>query len=373
MDVKKEEMFALTGLWHLAYGHLLGDRRSGVIRRALKEALALFHEDKLAGVLRKVESLELSRSSVYAFCDLPVEDIPVPAPVSAWLRDIGIRFGGELFRFDWERLARKYKHAEPVRVLLIALGFPEGFDAWAYGWRPAYLADPAVRAALSASWAAFDRNMDPWDPNPLLAGHPGGFVKFQHFVGMLIRTLDLREEYSASTTGWWQAKIVHVPELAALHAAMYVPDDWSPPAETCPEWDAYRALEERAKAFAAGHGRPNSTLAGSHVWSIPGAEVRRVALASALREEGMSPHFFDQALFSVSIHGNGGAQFSRASGQRGAKTVRAFLALSRAEMTRRTDFWNEIEQCLKFWGLKLGMTEAELDDLFGPEPVSTGA
>lgn len=372
MSGHDDEISAFAKQWHHAFDHLLANRRAPRIKRALREALALFHGNKLAAVLKTVEALALSRSTVLAFCDLPVDALTIPDALKDGLRGLGIRYGGELFRFDWEKLSSGQNDAERVRVLLLAIGFPSGFDPWAFGWRPAYLADPAVRAALDASWAVFHRD-DPWDPDPLWGSERGGFRNRHHFVGAALRALDLRTEHAMTTAKEMQAKIGLVPELAPLHAAMFLPEDWSPPAATCPEWDAYASLVARAREFARAQGRPNGLCEDRDAWASAGTSARRAALSSALRAEGMSPCFFDLAVFEVGLSGEHGHRFSRDAGRCGTKTVRSFLALTRQDVKQQTVYWIDVETCLAFWGLKLGMTDAELDQVFGSDTIAAGA
>lgn len=308
------------------------------------------------------KSLEMSQGAAFDFCDRPVGVLGFPEAFVDGLRVTGIELAGELFRMEWCDASRE----DRVRSLLLGAGFPEPFDPIAFGWRPKYFDDPAVRVALSQPWIVMGRDLDPWDPNPMLAdhGHFGGSVQSDHYVGTFVRRMRTDERSLAL----WRNRIVRVPELAPLHAAMYVPNDWHPPAETCPEWDAFRAREDRAASFALANAPKYVARGRNDVgWKDEEIRARRAALAKAMRDEGMSPHFFDQAVFEASIAQNMKG-YSRRSGRCGTKSVRALLGLKyMMRVLHATEYAVYMRECLEFWGLSFDMTKAQLDDLFGPD------
>lgn len=368
MDISDQTVLQLDDLWAYVRGAVRAGKRDCQQVADLKAALQLAHENMLGVAVPRTKALEMSKKAALDFCDRPIDVLGFPESFVASLYDAGVELAGELFRIEWEDAARRNR----VRSLLIGSGFPEPFDPIALGWRPKYFDDLAVREALSQPWNVMG-DVDPWEPDPLLAdhGHYGGMVFSNHYLGTFVRRMAEAHKNEREVRGW-KRRIDRVPELAALHAAMYVPDDWSAPAKTCPAWDAFKDREKRAHAFALAKAparQENVFLKKGH--SEAEISARRAALGTAMRDERMSPHFFDQAVFDAPIIQNMSG-FSRKFGRCGTKSVRALLGLKyMMRVLDATEYAVYMRECLEFWGLSFDMTKAQLDDFFGPETEPT--
>ncbi len=325
------------------------------------------------------------------FFDKPVGSVGLGQDAVRFLYGHGVQYVGEIPRLNWsdsrwfgiDRLFRS-QHVLPT------------IDPWALGWRPAYLSDPAVRATLVLPSTMAYRDRGVWDPHPMeIECNNDCEMEMRPYVGQSIACLPKvngRLEFRQAQT--IQYALDPVPDFAGIHAAMYLPEDFADDRgeETVPEVVAYRARQARARAllvatfnqgsWAPGHMeelRPNwvDSLKYPDRWISGKAMMfhrddhkermilaegkrRREILVAALRAERMSPHFFALATRIHKVY------FGK------ARTVREFLSVPREEFWRK---WlsSDILQHLEAWGLKLGMTKGELDELFGSETIPEGA
>ncbi|MEI6511550.1 MAG: hypothetical protein WCO25_05985 [Candidatus Uhrbacteria bacterium] len=318
------------------------------------------------------------------FFDKPVESVGLSERTVAYLRSYGVRFVGEIPRFEWS-------HAIGLGIdrLFRSQHLLPSIDPWSLGWRPAYLRDPAVRAALLLPSTLAFRDRGVWDPHPLETKQDDCEVEMRPYVGQSIADLPKvngRLEFRQARTIQYALDLV--PAFVDIHAAMHLPEDFVDERgeETVPEVAAYRARQARARAllvatfdqksWAPGHTEelrpnwvdglkyPDRWISGKGMsfvrddykdrMILDEARRRREILAAVLKAEGVNPHFFALATRIHKVY------FGK------ARTVREFLAIPREEFWQR---WlsSDIPDHLAAWGLKFGMTKEELDDLFGPD------
>lgn len=370
--LRDEEWASWTLLLHNANDLVVRGKRSREDFEALRRAVQLFKEGQLEGAVPKGLAPDADLASIFAFFDTPVESVGLIEEAVALLRGHGIRLVGEILRFRWQF---GFKGGDGVHKLFLKRRIPVSTDPWSLGWRPAYLADPGVHAALRRPGSLLLSHYNVWDPHPLQqqVHFNGRIEKTTPLVGQSIAGLATAngelKQYAAKEL---QTMIVRVPELGVLHAAMFVPADF-PAADPDPRsYAPFVEYEERARRARV---LLESTLGYNlleHYGLQPATWMRdkwkpeelrrREILIAALKAEGMSPHFFavatriDKPYF------------------RNTRTVREYLRNTPASLFYGYDSGGDkVPNHLAAWGLKLGMTDAELDELFGPDTAATGA
>ena len=272
-----------------------------------------------------IRQKEGSMEGILGFFDSPVESVGLGGKEVGYLRSYGVRYVGEIPRFAWvdperlgiDRLFRSH-HLLPT------------IDPWALGWRPAYLRDPAVRAALMLPSTLAFRDRGVWDPHPLeIEWNNDCEREMRPYVGQSIACIPKTNgRLDDRHTRTIQNALDPIPAFAGIHAAMHLPEDFADDRgeDTVPEVVAYRARQARARAllvatfnqerWAPGHMeelRPNcvdsglpdryvrNRKRGSETYVrddykermlMDEAKRRRGILVAALKGEGMSPHFF---------------------------------------------------------------------------------
>jgi len=340
--------------WHQFYDLLRRGKRNGPQHKLVLRALQLGREGRLGAVVHSGE-LRLSEEEVLAFCNTPIEQAELPSESIGTLKQWGIRLCGELFRFDWGEHHRKLQRV--VYTLLVRTGFPPDFDAWDFGWRPAYLTDPAVLEALALPVTAFSdlsKTGNPFRHSPFYRIKDGGLIKQANWVGELM----MRDPAcnTRDTITLQRDLVEHVP---VLHAAMHLPDDWEAPKGLNKERDlVQRKREARLKLYKR-FGNPTLDRVRAHRQD-PEKKVaeRRTALVNLLKAWDMDPHLFGEIVFGCS---GCYMDFKRV----GVTTIHAFLALDSSYMQMANGFVTPHDGYLEYWGLRMNMGRYEFNRIFG--------
>ncbi|NBS41339.1 hypothetical protein EBS80_01625 [bacterium] len=369
--LRDEEWASWTLLLHGANDLVVRGKRSWEDFEALRRAVQLFKDGQLEGAVPKGLAPDVYLPSIFAFFDTPVESVGLIEEAVALLRGYGIRLVGEILRFKW---TFGFKGGDDVHKLFLKSRVPVSTDPWSLGWRPAYLADPDVHAALRRPGSILLSHFNVWDPHPFRQQtyFNGPVDHTTPFVGQAIAQLATANgELKQHEAKQLQTMIARVPELAVLHAAMFVPPEF-PAAESDPRsHPPFVEYEERARRARVllestlGYNLLEHYGLQPAVWMRekwkPEELRRREIFVAALKAEGMSPHFF-----AVATH-------IRKEEFRDTRTVREYLSRTPASLFYGYSTGSSPVNNLAAWGLKLGMTAAELDELFGPETVAAGA
>lgn len=367
----------LTELWHKAYELIRDDKRSREEINILLDALQAFREKRLAAIVTNMRPRYDTPEAINAFCEARIADSGMPEQVVVELHKSGFVLQGELFQCQWYR----HTYATDITVLnfLAKNGFPQGYRPFPEDWTPSYFTDPAFHTVLNASAVSTFRirevpvssvdqvpEMRPLAPETSLC--IGGFST--DFVGQALQ----RAGYQGSHPDYRQLQAL-IGSHPLLHAGMIVPIDWTAPDKHSPEWYAHETLRERAIAFRSSVGR---NYGNRKQWELPDDTEkarRREALTAALVAEQMDLWFFH-----IVVIENGEWNYKAGNGdhfyitdrsavpykQLGITSIRQLLRTNKPNPSPLRDGYAcYVADLLKPWDLSLGMTQDQLDELFG--------
>jgi hypothetical protein len=291
--------------------------RSDRMAETLLNALQLFKENRLAGVV----SIEPGRTGMLPdnfqqLLSLKISDLPLSTKgAKQFLIRHGIHYLGEVYAVHPGPKQAKKSIAE-LEEYLLSVGLPLNLDPISAGWIPPYWNDPTVREALdrpvfTQSGRNFERLAHDCHESgshylgQVIADWPVAYLRRRGF-----RSLARREEFLEGDAA-----------RAGLHGAMFVPTDWTPP-----------------KGVPAG-------------WR----DDRKVIVAKSLLSDGTIERF-ELSVRTYYCLKNAGII-----------RVSDLVRRSEDEMLRVKNFGrkclNELKEVLTDHGLRLGMSDEEIDSL----------
>ena len=344
--------------WVDAVDRIMSGHVSAQELTVFSRVLQLFIENKLGAVLHERFELRRTHDEQMAFFSTPVDQLRLPGNQLERWQKCGVRFAGELFRF-----ALAYR--DPTRFALLRLGYSPECDVWGMGWRPSYLSDPTVLAALDREVVSLKKGINHWT-GKYDRVHVGnrfqfGVRVFGELIGRSGFDRNQGRDPRLRRDSYWsedlQNRLNEVPEL---HAAMFLPEDWES-SGAFPLAQELLATEGRAKAFIELHGDAPETYpdAPTHEESRAAYEViieqRQKVLLEALKDERFPLRFIYLVVFK------GNQFYLDREGQRWP-TLRSLLRVRDGARS----IWDFDSRCrLSAWGLDYGLDDKQFDAIFG--------
>lgn len=207
---------ALTLLFTNVVELIRGGKRSASQIHALRQALQLFKENRLATVLAAIQNPDAEH--IRPFCSIEVSTLKLSHTTLRWLREAQIVYVGELLhRRDWTKSRDDLKAHREIRELLVEWGLPlKEVNMNDVGWIPPYMGDPDVLAGLNL-WV----HELPNSPRKRVYMRDGCSDCLS--LGEIIRTGGRRLRWVFGYSNG-----INVPHL---RVNMFIPDSWTPNGE----------------------------------------------------------------------------------------------------------------------------------------------
>ncbi len=329
-------------LMHSAEACIHSDAHSIGEVMALFDAVQLFHEGRLAGVVPKGTRENLPPLEVF---DLKVNSIAIPSAVQHYISELEPHCLGELFYIRIKGNAWR----EFMELIALRCGVPVDTDPLALGWKPKYWSDNALMAQMndlilrreptppqSRDWFSLDR------------GHAREYHRLGiHYVGEGLKKLRSRKP-----DGEWQYCMVHRLGWRKEFfpwPTFLVPPDWS-----SPDWTKEKLWKTELRAMRREVREDKAKRAAKKRKQMEELRSRRANVKQFLQGE-----VFDLQLKEIVDDPHGVYRYL------GCSTVRQLVFMTEDEVGKKCNvIW--IKNILWRVGLRLGMTDKD----FPEKPVT---
>lgn len=339
--VSLEERGRLADLFTTAMTHIRANKRSERQVAVLNEALQLFLENRLGGVVKGGEVLD--DEHLHRVLSLRLQDAGLPAVYArSYCNSLGVEYVGEAYLLPSRYRLPGTDRSRAMHVLLSELGLPEHMKLDEKGWTPPYASNPDVLALWAKPMHEFRRS---------------NTCNGCKSVGTWLR------ELRADVRVRWHDK--------RIRACMYVPPSWAPPMHNhvvCRDygtavWDGeYLDADAVEKLYESGHTAlaSLSTIACVECACIVRSDQAMRVIEEAMKRRGIA--------FSASITAHGAASLSVEEFDFSVRTKNCFRSMNirtlsdllqktEAELLKGPNFGrkslNEIKDVLRPVGLKL--------------------
>ena len=212
-----EQRGDLSDLFASALTHIRGNKRNDRQIGNLRQALQLFHENRLAHVIPG--STDGLPKDLHLILSRPLGEV-LPRFAANYFESYGVEFVGELFVLPNIWRTDRSKSAGAGRELLAEFGIPFDLDLNYVGWVPPYLGNEEVTAA----WCRRSHDLGKYGPGfrPCSDCSESGGCST---VGELLRY----DPWDFSRNSFRHGGRISKFDELGLRAGMFVPDAWLAP------------------------------------------------------------------------------------------------------------------------------------------------